>query len=222
MVHIAYGIDDKYLPCLIVSMFTTLQKLRNNAEISIFTAGPEFDTQPIYHLVNEFQSASVSVRRFDTGPLATYESTTLSTRFPAASMLPLFLPWLVEGKCIFLDADTLILDDLTKIFNADLNGNLIGAPRSYAASLSIFRAFHRGYFFPLIYKERRRRYEEKAIRLGYSGISDFAEGFFSSGVLVLDANAIRSIDPNRTLSSMENSKEHWINGVILPDMDRLN
>ncbi len=222
MIHIAYGIDDKYLPCLIVSMFTALREVSEPTTITIFTAGPEFDTSPIHVLAKNFENATFEFRRFDTSSLATYGKTEVATRFPAASMLPLFLPQMVEGRCLFIDADTLILDDIAQLFKTDLKGNLIGASRSYAAALSIRRAFHRGFLFPLIYKNRKERFRKKSSRLGYSTISEFEKKYFSSGVILLDTDAIRAADPSNALASVDSSEELWVNGLTLPDMDRLN
>ena len=44
-------------------------------------------------------------------------------------MIPLFIPWLIDDKCLFLDADTLILHDISELYHTDLKGCLIGACR---------------------------------------------------------------------------------------------
>ena len=132
--HIAFGIDDKYLPCLIVSMYTALLRVGGPIHATVFTAGPEFDTSSIRVLGRHFPNSIIDIRRFDTSALAEYEKSDLAARFPAASMLPLFLPWLVDGKCLFLDADTLVLDDIARLFQTDLNGCLIGALRFHTRS----------------------------------------------------------------------------------------
>ena len=222
MTHIVYGIDNKYLPCLLVSLFTAMKKVSGRVKVTVFTSGPEFDTSSIHTLVKNLENVDVEVQRFDTYALTAYENKEPAARFPAASMLPLFLPWLVKGKCLFLDADTLVLHDVSQLFEIDLDGSLIGACRSYSHALSIGRAFHSGYFFPLIYKNRKERYREKSERLGYSDIPDLASRYFSSGVILFDTDAIREEDPNCTLTNMENLEQLWVNGLILPDMDRLN
>ncbi len=222
MTHIVYGIDDKYLPCLLVSMFTALNEVNGAAKVTVFTSGPEFDTSSIHVMAKNFGSATVETRRFDAGALTAYEKTEPAARFPAASMLPLFLPWLVEGKCLFLDADTLVLHDISQLFEIDLDGSLIGACRSYSHALSIGRAFHSGYFFPLIYKNRKEKFRKKSVRLGYPDVPELASKYFSSGVILFDTDAIRIADPNGTLTNMEKMEQLWVNGLILPDMDRLN
>ena len=205
--HIVYGIDNKYLPCLLVSMFTALKEVSGPAKVTVFTSGPEFDTSSIQVLAKNFGSATIETRRFDAGALTSYEKTEPAVRFPAASMLPLFLPWLVKDKCLFLDADTLVLHDISQLFEIDLDGSLIGACRSYTHALSIGRTFHSGYFFPLIYKNRKEKYREKSARLGYPDIPELARKYFSSGVIMFDTDAIRIADPNGTLTNMETMEQ---------------
>lgn len=203
-------------------MFTALKKTNDQTKVSIFTSGSEFDTSSVHVLAKNFKNVVVEIRKFDTASLTDYEMSEPANRFPAASMVPLFVPQLVEGKCIFLDADTLVLRDLGQLFRVHLDGCLIGACRSYSHSLSVRRAFHRGYFFPLIYGKRRTKYWEKATRLGYSTISELEDKFFSSGVILYDTDAIRAADPSHTLSNMDDNVHLWTEGYILPDMDKLN
>ena len=203
-------------------MFTALKEVNGPTKVTVFTSGPEFDTSSIHVLAKTFGSATVRVRRFDADALMAYEKTEPAARFPSASMLPLFLPWLVEGKCLFVDADTLILHDIAQLFETDLNGCLIGACRSYSHALSIRRAFDRRFFPPQIYKRRREKFKEKAERLGYSDVQSLEKNFFSSGVMLFDTDSIRTMDTNHTLSSVKKLEHLWVNGLVLPDMDRLN
>ena len=83
------------------------------------------------------------MREFATNSLADYERTELSVRFPEASMIPLFIPWLIDGKCLFLDADTLVMRDIRSLFETDLEGCLIGACRTPNVAIS-----YRKYFLP--------------------------------------------------------------------------
>lgn len=223
MTHLVYGIDDKYLPCLIVSVFTALKEIGGSAHVTVFTAGPKFDASPIHVLARHFENATVEIRRFDTSSLSAYEKTVSAARYPAASMLPLFLPWLVEGKCLFIDADTLIRKNLAQLYNTDLNGCLIGACRSYPAALSIRRAFHTGHglqsaFHRFIFKKQREKFIEKASRIGFT-VQELEMKFFSSGVILFDTEKIRVSDPDRTLADMASGSGHWNS---LPDMDRMN
>lgn len=223
MTHLVYGIDDKYLPCLIVSVFTALREIDGPAHVTVFTAGPEFDTSPIQVLARYYENAMVEIRPFDTSSLSAYEMTDSAARYPAASLLPLFLPWLVTGKCLFVDADTLICRDVAQLYSTDLNGCLIGACRSYTSALSTRRAFHTGHgiqgaFHRLVFKKQREKYIEKASRIGFT-VQELETKFFSSGVILFDTDKIRISDPGRTLADMESGSGHW---SFLPDMDRLN
>ncbi len=223
MTHIVYGIDDKYLPCLIISMFTALKRIDGPALVTVFTAGPEFDTSHIHVLASHFPDAVVEIRRFDTSPLAEYEKSELAARFPAASMLPLFLPWLVDGKCLFLDADTLILDDVAQLFQTELNGCLIGACRVYPAALTIQKVFCADPSILAIllrsrYRRKREEYRKSAERMGFT-IQEMASKYFCSGVILFDTSAIRSADPDCNIVKMDGARDH---GGQMADMDLLN
>lgn len=204
MTHVVYGIDDKYLPPLIVSMYTALKHVGGPIHVTVFTAGPKFDTSCIRLLAGHFRNATVEIRRLDASPLADYEKSGLAARFPAASMLPLFLPWLVEDMCLFLDADTLILDDVARLFRTDLNGCLIGACRVYPTTLSIrkhFCAVHGPMAMLPRSKYRRKREEYRALAdsVGFT-IQEMATKYFCSGVILFDTCAIRAADPRRDLT----------------------
>ena len=221
MTHIVYGIDDKYLPCLLVSMYSTLITVSGPIKITVFVARPRIeDTSDIQTLSGHFPNATVDIRRFDAGELEEYEKSATSERFSAASMIPLFIPWLIDEKCLFLDADTLVLHDISKLYHTDLKGCLIGACRASSESVSqhkyftsILRtlSFQRG-------RRRRKEFLEKAARIGFS-IQEMASRYFSSGVILMDTAAIRRADPSGELMNINSSRKHW---ELLPDMDRLN
>ena len=105
--------------------------------MTVFTSRPEFDAASIHELAKSLNHVDAEIQHFDTSAVAAYENAEPATRFSTASMLPLFLPWLIEDKFLFLDADILILHDISQLFEIDLDGSLIGACRSYSHTLSI-------------------------------------------------------------------------------------
>ena len=211
MTHIVYGIDDKYLPCLLVSMYSLLKMASGPLKITVLVAEPEVeDASDIHKMADHFPNLTVDVRRFETGNLEEYEKSVIAARFPAASMIPLFIPWLIDGKCLFLDADTLILHDISELYHTDLNGCLIGACLASTVSIS-----HQKYFLSILktlsfQRGRRRRTEflEVANRVGFS-IQEMAMKYFSSGVILMDSEAIRKADPSGDLMNINAAREHW-------------
>ncbi len=222
MTHIVYVIDEKYLPCLLVSIFSLLESISGNAKITIFTAGHKFDHSSIEDLCSYFENYRVQVRQFDTSSLFEYANTTHAVRFPAISMLPLFLPWLIKDKCLFLDADTLVKGDVSQLFDINLDGSLIGACQSYPFTLSTQRAFLNWWFVRQTHKNRRNKLNEKAKRLGFSNALELGDKFFGSGVILYDTRAIRLTDPNQELMDMATIQDSWVDDYVLPDMDRMN
>jgi len=201
-----------------------LEKVTEKTTITVFVTENEFDTSPIHHLCNYFDDISVEVRirSFDTNSLIHYENSAQAMRFPAISILPLFLPWLIEDKCLFLDADTLVMNDVKQLFDIDLCGHLIGGVKSSLVALSVQRAFSNWLIMHLIYGDRRKQYIKKADRLGFSNVSELGEKFFGSGVILFDNVSIRYTDLDRSLMNMSKFKNVWADEFTLPDMDRLN
>ena len=221
MTHIVYGIDNKYLPCLLVSVYSVLKTVSGPVKITVFVATPGIeDKSEIYKLSHHFPNATVNIRHFEAGDFEEYEKSVMAARFPAASMIPLFIPWLVDEKCLFLDADTLVLQDISQLYHTDLKGCLIGACRASTESIS-----HHKYFSSILRalsfqrgRRRRREFLEKAARIGFT-IQEMATQYFSSGVILMDTAAIRKADPSGDLMNINSARKHW---VLLPDMDRLN
>ena len=180
-------------------------------KFTIITADLKFDSSSIYKLVEQFPNATVEIREFDVEKLADYTMATKSTRFSAATMIPLFVPSLIDEKCIFLDADTLVLQDISLLFQADLQGCLIGAVQSYP--LSVFTMLiGRSSFFKLLFPSRKKKIYEslktRADRLGFT-IQDVATKYFSAGVIIFDSKAIRKEDACAKLTNLDEGKKYW-------------
>ena len=118
--HIVYGIDDKYFPCLLVSMYSLLRSVTGPLKITVLVAEPEIeDASDIHKLADHFPNVTVDIRPFEAGDFEEYKKSEMAARFPAASMIPLFIPWLIDDRCLFLDADTLILHDISELYQTD-------------------------------------------------------------------------------------------------------
>ena len=134
----------------------------------------------------------------------------LNTKFPAITMLPLVLPRLVEGRCLFLDADTLVMGDVWELLDTDMEGLPIGAAVSIGKKDIHCQPLPRR---PSI--ERIRTID----RLQNLGFMPGGGNYFDSGVLLMDCHVIRDRFPEwETLSSVEKLQSF----TTLPDQDRLN
>ena len=221
MAHIVYGIDDKYFPCLLVSMYSLLKTVSGPLKITVLVAEPEVeDASDIHKMADHFPNLTLDIRRFEAGDFEEYKKSEIAERFPAASMIPLFIPWLIDDKCLFLDADTLILHDISELYRTDLKGCLIGACRESGFAVRHYRYFSSVLRTLLPSKGKRKRESmlEAAERVGFS-IHELVTHYFNSGVILMNAPAIRNADPSGDLMNINSAREHW---EALPDQNWLN
>jgi lipopolysaccharide biosynthesis glycosyltransferase len=90
----------------------------------------------------------------------------------------LFLPSFVTGKVLYLDCDLLVHDDVSKMFDADLGGALVGAVRDNL----------------MISKLSRSRVSSQSDLEYFTNIKapKDASDYFNAGVLLMDCDRIRA------------------------------
>ena len=219
MTHIVFGIDDKYLPPMLVSLYTALKNANGNVRITVFTVG-QIDQSKLSRLVDCFPNATLNIREFKTEVLQEYENTEAAKRFPLASMIPLFVPWLIDSGCIFLDADTLVLQDVSQLYETQMNSSFIAATmtfrdRKYLHTKPTIESVvkHRSFM------RRKKNALDHALILGFTP-DEFVNEYFSSGVILFDVSSIKAHDPSmKHLERVYKNKEFWSH---LPDQDILN
>ena len=127
---------------------------------------------------------------FSAAPVVRYYSRAMYYRLLAAQLLPAEL-----DRVLYLDPDILVINPLRPLYDTDLEGKLMAA------------AIHRG-LTDLTSRVNRLRLDTPE-----------AEGYFNSGVLVMDLNAMRRrMDPAEIFAY---AREH-ADVLILPDQDILN
>ncbi len=131
--------------------------------------------------------------------------------------MPLAIPTLIKGRCIFLDADTLVVGDIGQLLDIDLQGYPIGACTDIGAAERRFRPIRSKLFDFRTSRSREKNLHamEKILRLGFVP----GENYFNSGVLVMDCDEIRRMPKYGDLISSEKLVPHRNN---LPDQNRLN
>ena len=100
------------------------------------------------------------------------------------------------GKAVYVDSDTIFLDDVAKLFDTDLKGNIVGAVVD--KKVEVVPEF--------------RQYVENALGVPH-------EEYINSGVLVLDLKQLRKM---RYLSRMVDIIEKYDASLVAPDQDYLN
>ena len=216
--QVVYGVNSNYLLPALVSVYSVCKNASRPVDVTIFGDNFGNHDHEFVQQVSKSCGLAISVRSFDSGGFDEF-SRTSQTRFPAISLLPLVLPSLISGRCLFLDADTLVLGDVWELLSSDLGGKLIGACIDAAqADLRRSKYLRTGtldFLCPSYAQSKREAARRRILSLGFIP----SEQYFNSGVMVMDCDAIREfVDPNE-LSSPDGLRPFLDH---LPDQDRLN
>ena len=130
------------------------------------------------------------------------------------------LPRIVEGRCLFLDADTLVVGDVNKLMDTDLKGCPLGACVDNPFTHHLPRLLDRrvsDLFRPK--RNQRIRTQELQYYISLGFFPDAGRPYFNAGVMVMDCTAIRKLFPNHEYLSMAGARPFF---DYLPEQDRLN
>lgn len=213
--HVIYGVNATYVLPALVSIYSLRKHASQPVDVTIYVDGITKENQHAIQCVRESCDIAIQVKDFEATGLEEY----VNTRFPAVSLLPLLLPSLEKGRCLFIDADTLIKSDVWELLSADLSGMPIGA----CTDIGILSVLERrilgtrvsDIFRPARARRRRMNYIKDIAGLGFVP----KENYFNSGLLVMDCEAIRRQCPDYTdLASMDKLRPY----TSMPDQNRLN
>lgn len=101
-----YGVDPGYLVPALVSVRSLWRHTNQVAGITIYGEGFVAEEQELVHRFGDAWERSISIRDFDAQNLDEFCRTNKS-RHPPISLLPLLLPNLEEGRCLFMDENVL-------------------------------------------------------------------------------------------------------------------
>lgn len=121
--QVIYGVNAAYVLPALVSMYSLWKNASQPVNITIYVDGITEQNRISIYIVNERCGMAIQGKDFEATGLEEY----VNTRFPTVSLLPLFLPSLVKGRCLFIDADTLVKGDVWELLSTDLEGMPIGA-----------------------------------------------------------------------------------------------
>ena len=133
-------------------------------------------TRLLYKLVGNYPNASI--RFADVSALLGDTEFPLTSHFSVETYFRLFLPKLLPDydKVVYLDADMVICGDVSKLYNVDLNGNILAAAHDpITAGSKKALVFNKGDYFE---------------NLGIKSIYDY----FQAGVLVIDLKKMAEDD----------------------------
>ena len=215
MSQVIYGVNAAYVLPALVSIYSLWKNASQPVDVTMYIDGITEQNQYAIQCVNETCGMSIQVKHFYGTGLEAY----VNPRFPAVSLLPLLLPSLEKGRCLFIDADTLIKGDVWELLSADLGDMPIGACMDMGQVTFLERRILNirvsDVFRPTRARLKKMNYIDRIAGLGFVP----KENYFNSGVLVMDCEAIRGEYPDYAdLASIDKLRPF----VHFPDQDRLN
>lgn len=216
--QVVYGVNRSFLFPALLSAFSVVKNASKPTDVTIFGQDFTADDIAVVEQVNQSLSGgTISYRKFNLDHLERFSE--FKTKFPEITLLPLFLPQLCDERCVFVDADTLVVSDIWELLDMDREGQpfaacvdmglaTLGGGRFLRPSLQhIFR--------------RGREYQKslgrvnKSIRLGFIP----GEQYFNAGIMVMDCPTIRDNPELREMANFEKLIPHIHD---LPEQDRMN
>lgn len=198
IVPVFFAADENYMPYLAVAL-TSIKKYatpQNQYKIHVLCTGIEKEKmQPIL----DMQTQNMTVEFVNISEKAAQIHSVMRCRdyYTSAIYFRLFIPDLFPqyDKAIYLDCDTVLLDDIAKLYEINIEENYIGAVADQAvAAVPEFR-----------------EYTKNALDVD-------AENYFNSGVIVLNLKQLRGIDFYKTFYGILSSYDF----IVAPDQDCLN
>lgn len=176
-IAICLSADDKYIPLLSVTLASIIENSnpeKNYDVVILMTSISDENQVKIRTLVTNH--ANFSVRFVNVGPYVFgynfyTESDPSNTKFTDEIYYRVLVPSLMPeyDNVIFLDADLVILDDISKLLDEDYSNVLVGAVRDYEGISNCYG----------------NNYEKTKYRITELGIKTF-DNYFLSGMLVMN------------------------------------
>ena len=122
-IPLVYCFDEKYAKHTSVSMYSAF---KNSTTPIVFYCVPNFkDTEPLQPITNLAHKFNLNVNFID-GTENSFSDWKVSHHITKAAYLRFLIPdMLPYDKAIYLDCDTVVLGDLTELYDTDLGDNVI-------------------------------------------------------------------------------------------------
>lgn len=200
-IPIFYSVDDNYIPCLAVAIESLVAHTSNENNYRIIVLNTGISNKNISKIMKyerdnikiSFEDISSKLFRLEKElelRIRDYYTISIYYRLFIASLFPQY------DKAIYLDADMLILDDVSKIYDVEMNDNLLIAVRDEVVASD----------------EVLRKYSLLQIGIDY----DF---YFNSGMLVMNLREMRKAKIEEKFIYMLTK---YNLSTICPDQDYLN
>ncbi len=217
--QIIYGVNSEYLFPALVSIHSIWKHARQPVDVTIYGENWGPGDHAIVSQTTKMlggSNKSIVVKDFDSSVFEEYSKT--KTHYPTISLLPLMLPRLVDHRCLFMDADTLVLEDICELLEMPLNGRPIGACADIG-QVYLTGSLLRTRLSDVLNPKRTRKKREVLISRCIALQAMPYENYFNSGVLIMDCASIRAMYAKEEYLNAE-ALQALVDG--LPDQDRLN
>ncbi len=171
-IPVFYAVDDKYIPFLAVSLGSLIANTTesNNYAIKVLTTGISNEN---IEKIKKYEKENVTIEFVNLSKQLEEIKDKLYTRnyFSNTTYFRLFIPEIYPeyNKAIYIDSDTVVLEDIAKLYSDDMGDNLISAVSDGAVqSIDIFKD-----------------YVEKVV-----GVSDY-NYYFNAGMIVMNLKELR-------------------------------
>lgn len=200
-IPIFFSSDDNYVPFLSVAVNSLIENASKdyNYDIIVLNSGLTAENM---ERIKKYENDYVNVKFEDVKPKIENITNELSLRlrdyYSISIFYRLFIPSLFKNysKAIYLDADVVLVDDISKLYNEDMEGFLVGGvPDEVVNNDEVFR-----------------EYSIKALDLEPGN-------YFNSGVLLMNLDEFRK---EKIEEKFLHILEKYNFDVIAPDQDYLN
>lgn len=198
IIPIFYACDDNFVKYTIVSLKSLIENANNNYQYKIYILITNISNEMAMN-VKELERENVDIEFVNvisylneinkTLPIRDYYSKTTYYRLFIATMFPQY------DKVIYIDSDTIVLKDISKLYNHNLKNNFVGACHEQA----------------MLQTEVFGNYVEQVL-----GIS--RNNYFNAGLLLINCKQFR--ENNILLKFTKLLKEYTF--VVTQDEDYLN
>ena len=200
-IPVFFSTDDNYVPYLVVALQSLVENSKNkyNYEINILNTGINNENKKA---LKDFEKSNIHIKFVDVSIKikSIYKKLVAQLRdyYSPSIYYRLFIPTLFPKykKALYLDCDIVILDDIAKLYNTDLKGNMIGATVDQVVSVN----------------EDFKYYTDNAL-----GVENTK--YFNSGVILMDLDKFRAADVENKFIYLLNNYNF---GSVAPDQDYLN
>lgn len=200
-IPVFFATDDNYVPYLVVSIqsLKDTASIKNNYAIYVLTTGLKQENKKN---IKELETSNIKIKFVDVShkiknifsklkeQLRDYYSPSIYYRLFIPTMFPQY------KKCLYLDCDITIVDDIAKLYNHDLQSNLLGAIADQVVTNS----------------EIFQYYVKNAI-----GVE--SHKYFNSGIIVMNLDEFRK---QRFESKFLYLLNNFPFSSVAPDQDYLN